>query len=63
MFDIRLSPEETEMLRKILESYLSDLRVEIGGTEVKDLREELKKEEGFIKELLHRLQVEEVHAK
>ena len=62
MFDIRLSPEETEMLRRILETYLSDLRVEIGGTEVKDLREALKQEEGFIKELLRRLQVEEARA-
>ncbi len=62
MFDIQLSAEETEMLRKILETYLSDLRVEIGGTEVKDVRETLKQEEEFIKELLRRLQVEEARS-
>ncbi len=56
MFDIRLTPEEAEMLHKILASYLSDLRVEIAGTDLKDFRDALKHEETFIKELLHRLE-------
>ena len=57
MFIIRLSPEESEMLRKILESYLSDLCVEIGDTEAKELREALKREKSFINDLLHHLGV------
>ena len=60
MFIIRLSPEESEMLRKILESYLSDLCVEIGDTEAKELREALKREKSFINDLLHRLGVGDV---
>ncbi|CAG1011987.1 hypothetical protein ANRL4_04544 [Anaerolineae bacterium] len=60
MLDIRLTVQDAEMLRKILESYLSDLRAEIAGTDSKDLRDALKEEEVFIKGLLRRLPVEDV---
>jgi hypothetical protein len=56
MFDIQLTADEAEMLHRILESYLADLRVEIAGTDLKDFREVLKREERFIKELLQRLE-------
>lgn len=56
MCDLRLTQTEGDMLRKILESYLSDLRVEIAHTDLKDYRETLKAEETFIKELLDRLE-------
>jgi hypothetical protein len=56
MLDIKLTPDEAEMLHKILDSYLSDLRAEISGTDSVDFRAPLKKEELFIKELLHRLE-------
>lgn len=56
MCDLRLTQPEKDMLLKILESYLSDLRVEITHTDLKDYRETLKAEETFIKELLRRLE-------
>ncbi len=55
MPQIYLSPEEASLLKEILTSYLSDLRMEIADTDAMDFREKLKKEELFIKELLGRL--------
>jgi hypothetical protein len=60
MFTLRLSIGETELLRKILESYLSDLCVEIGDTEAKELRDVLKEEKSFINSLLQRLNAEDI---
>ncbi len=60
MFTLRLSPSETEMLRKILESYLSDLCVEIGDTKAKEWRDLLKEEKSFINSLLQRLSAEDI---
>jgi hypothetical protein len=56
MVRIELVPEEAAMLGDILESYLSDLRMEIAGTEAMGFREALKVRETFIKALLARLQ-------
>ncbi len=56
MFNIRLTQTEGEMLQKILESYLSDLRFEIADTDLVDFRDPLKKEEAFIKQLLQQLE-------
>ena len=55
MARIDLKPEEARMLREVLESYLSDLRMEIAGTESVSFRENLKKTEAFLKELISRL--------
>jgi len=55
MARLDLSPEEARMLRDVLESYLSDLRMEIAGTESVSFRENLKKTEAFLKDLLSRL--------
>ena len=56
MTHIELRPEETGMLREVLESYLSDLRLEVADTEKMSFREELKKKEVFLKDVLKRLE-------
>jgi len=53
--DIQLNEHEQGMLRQILGAYLSDLRMEIADTDSKDFRDELKKRETFLKDLLARL--------
>ena len=49
---LNFSDEELKMFKEILESYLSDLRMEIADTDRMDFREELKKREKFLNELL-----------
>jgi hypothetical protein len=56
MPQIELVPEEIEMLQAILESYLSDLRMEISSTDSMDFREGLKKREVFLKKMLRELE-------
>jgi hypothetical protein len=55
MVRIELTPEEVEMLSFILESYLSDLRLEVRETDNRDFRESLKQREVFLKKLLGQL--------
>ena len=55
MASIQLTREETEMMQDILESYLSDLRLEIGDTKKHTFREDLKQKESFLKSVLGRL--------
>ena len=55
MAKIELNPKEVEMLRAVLESYLSDLRMEICNTDSMDFREKLKEREEFIKKLLNQI--------
>lgn len=43
MLNVDLSPSETAILRDVLESVLSDLGMEIAGTDSHDFRESLKK--------------------
>jgi hypothetical protein len=57
MIRLDLTEEEANTLRSILESYLSDLRMQIASTESKELRDELKEGEAFLKEIIERLQV------
>jgi len=42
MVRIELQPTEAEVLKMVLESYLSDLRMEIADTDSKDFRDRLK---------------------
>ena len=42
MVQLDLKPDEQEILRETLESYISDLSVEIADTDSKDFREKLK---------------------
>ncbi|MBW3661166.1 MAG: hypothetical protein KY397_05980 [Gemmatimonadetes bacterium] len=48
---VDLTDEEREILRTVLESYLSDLRMEIADTDSMDFREMLKRR----KEVLHKV--------
>lgn len=52
---IDLTAEEVRMLGDILESYLSELRMEIADTDSKDFRETLKTRKAFVQELVDRL--------
>lgn len=52
MTRLELSPEEQEALIEVLESFLSDLRMEIADTERLAFRERLKGQEQIIKRLL-----------
>ena len=51
-----LDAQEAALVHKILAAYLSDLRMEISGTDSYSLRQELKHDEERIKALLVRLQ-------
>lgn len=55
MMKLSLTTREASMLGKVLTSYLGDLRFEISSTDRMDFRESLKKEEVFLKRVLHEL--------
>jgi hypothetical protein len=52
MTQLPLTDSEVSILRKVLESYLADLRMEIADTEEMEFRERLKKEEEVIHKIL-----------
>lgn len=52
---IGISSEEAATLSKVLNIYLSDLRMEIANTDSMDYREGLKKEEMFLVDFIGRL--------
>lgn len=52
--NLPLSEEETEALRAALSSYLSDLRMEIADTDRKRMRDDLKRREALLDEVLRR---------
>jgi hypothetical protein len=56
MMQLTLTEAETVMLAEILESYRSDLRMEIADTDAMDFREQLKKRETFLDKILRQLQ-------
>ncbi|HEU4565787.1 MAG TPA: hypothetical protein VFS05_14100 [Gemmatimonadaceae bacterium] len=55
MIQLSLSADDAAMLREMLEDYLSDLRMEVAGTDSKDWREALKRREELLKRLLDEL--------
>ncbi|HEU4401369.1 MAG TPA: hypothetical protein VFT43_04625 [Candidatus Polarisedimenticolia bacterium] len=55
MIRIDLVAQEAAMLLDVLESYLSDLRMEIADTDSMEMRETLKAKEIFLKKLIGRL--------
>lgn len=55
MPQISLSNDETATLRDVLQTYISDLRMEIAGTDAMDFREELKERESVLKRILAQL--------
>jgi len=60
MIQIELTPEEVEMLSESLESYFSDLRMEIAGTESMAFREMLKKKEVFLLRIIEQLKTHDL---
>jgi hypothetical protein len=52
---IQLADDEAEILKSVLEEYISDLRMEVANTDSMDLREELKRKEEFLKRLAAQL--------
>ena len=55
MIELKLSADESRVLREVLESYLSDLRMEIANTNSFDFRSMLKAEEEVLNKLLGQL--------
>lgn len=54
--ELGLNLEERELLKRILTTYLSNLRMEIADTENYDWRQDMKKDEAVIKVLIARLE-------
>lgn len=52
---IQLADGEAEILKSVLEEYISDLRMEVANTDSMDFREELKRKEEFLKRLAAQL--------
>lgn len=55
MVHLELSHTDAEVLRMVLESYLSDLRMEIADTDSKDFREGLKARKLVLRGIANRL--------
>ena len=56
MIHLELTPDETEVLSEALESYLSDLRMEIADTNSQDFREMLKARKVVLNQMIAALQ-------
>lgn len=52
MVVLYLTDSEASELKKVLDNYLSELRMEIADTDQMDYREELKEEEGILNKIL-----------
>ncbi|MDD1677406.1 MAG: hypothetical protein LUQ40_06705 [Methanomicrobiales archaeon] len=55
MMQLDLTNDEISVLRKMIEIYLSDLRMEVADTEDQKFREGLKQEEITLKKILQML--------
>ncbi len=55
MAGLEFSDREVKLVREILQSYFADLRMEIAGTDNKEVRDVLKEKENSIKSILDRL--------
>jgi len=53
MVHLVLKPTEAEVLRMVLESYLSDLRMEIADTDSMDYREKLKGRKAILRKIVN----------
>lgn len=53
---IQLTEAEANLLKEILETNLSDLRMEVAATDLKSFRDKLKEKETVIKQLIERLE-------
>ena len=52
---LELNTEEARILTDVLNDYVSDLRMEVANTDSMEVRDELKRREAFLKDLLRRL--------
>jgi len=52
MIRLELTDDDAKVLREALESYLSDLRMEVADTDRQNFRDGLKQEEATIKTIL-----------
>lgn len=52
---LTLTPPEADVLREVLTSYLSDLRMEIADTDAQAFRDALKEREALLKRLVGEL--------
>jgi hypothetical protein len=55
MASVELNEKELQLVCEVLEAYCSDLRIEIAGTDKKDVREVLKEKEVSLKSILGRM--------
>jgi hypothetical protein len=55
MIEIRLEEREASVIGEVLESYLSDLRMEIADTDSMDFREALKAKKTVIEKLIRQI--------
>ncbi len=55
MINLDLTKEENDILAMVLESYLSDLRMEIADTDSMDFRDSLKKRKDVLNKVLEAL--------
>jgi len=53
---IQIAEDEVEVLRSVLEEYISELRMEVANTDSMDFRDDLKRKEEVLKALVERLQ-------
>jgi LPS O-antigen subunit length determinant protein (WzzB/FepE family) len=56
MIRIELTDAEAKTLQDVLDSYLSDLRMEIADTDSRDFRENLKARKKVLEDVIGRLQ-------
>lgn len=56
MVTLDLDPDERRILTEVLESYLSDLRMEIADTDLMDFREMLKERKAVLLKVLDLLE-------
>jgi hypothetical protein len=55
MVQLTLTDQDATTLKKALQTYLSDLRMEVANTDAQDFREGLKQEEAVITRLVDEL--------
>ncbi len=60
MVRIEMTQDEARMLRRLLESHLSELKIEIASTNIEDFEETLRREEGLIENLLRHLETQDL---
>ena len=55
MIQLDINPQEQEILKEALESYLSDLRMEIADTDKQDYRDKLKHRKDVLNKVVEAL--------